>query len=59
MVWPVNPWRRAFIEERCLPWAVRGPVDFWALARLMAARWAARPLASGAAGAVKVFMTSE
>jgi len=38
MVWPVNPCRRALREERCLPAAVRGPVDFWALARLIAAR---------------------
>src|SRR6476660_5682388 len=29
---------RAFWEERRLPCAVRGPVDFWALARLAARR---------------------
>ncbi len=38
MVWPVNPWRKAFSLERCLPASVRGPVDFWALALLAAAR---------------------
>src|ERR1700719_3739456 len=44
MVWPVRPWRKALREERCLPASVRGPVDFWALARLIEARSAARAL---------------
>jgi hypothetical protein len=30
----VKPCLRAFWEERALPSEVRGPVDFWALARL-------------------------
>src|SRR5260370_23500777 len=37
-VWPVSPWRRALREERCLPAWVRGPVEFWALARFVSAR---------------------
>ena len=35
----VKPWRRALSEERCLPAWVRGPVECWELARLMAARF--------------------
>src|ERR1700693_126751 len=42
MVWPVRTWRHAVRAERCLPATVRGPVDFWAFARLIAARSAAR-----------------
>src|ERR1035437_2625182 len=37
-VWPVSPWRRAFMEERCLPASVWGPVECWELARLISAR---------------------
>lgn len=36
--WPVSPWRRAFREERCLPAAVFGPVECWALAWLISVR---------------------
>ena len=32
------PWRTPFKDERCLPSGVRGPVDFFALARLAARR---------------------
>src|SRR5690349_16491685 len=49
MVWPVNPWRKALREERCLPASVRGPVDFWVFALLTAARWMARLMGSGPA----------
>ena len=49
----VRPWRKALRDERCLPAAVRGPVECWELARLMAARvsfgLAHNGLASGAA----------
>ncbi len=31
-------WRVAFMQERCLPSGVRGPVDFCALARFAARR---------------------
>jgi hypothetical protein len=34
----VPPQRKAFCEERCLPASVRGPVECWELARLVAAR---------------------
>ena len=28
--WPVKPWRVAFLELRCLPASVFGPVLAWA-----------------------------
>jgi hypothetical protein len=34
----VSPWRSALREERNLPDSVRGPVECWALARLIWAR---------------------
>src|SRR5438105_15228289 len=46
MVWPVRPWRMPLREERRLPSSVRGPVDFWALSRLMVARALGGPVLS-------------
>jgi hypothetical protein len=34
----VRPWVRAFCEDRCLPAAVRGPVESIAFARLVRVR---------------------
>jgi hypothetical protein len=34
----VRPWRIAFCDERCLPASVRGPVECWALERLISSR---------------------
>src|SRR5579862_6558977 len=36
MDWAVSPWVTLFRRTAALPRAVRGPVDFWALARLAA-----------------------
>ena len=41
----VKPWRSALSEERCLPDSVRGPVESFAFARLVAARWASEGFA--------------
>jgi len=38
MIWPVSPWRRALREDFRFPSTDLGPVEFWALARLMKAR---------------------
>ncbi len=38
MTWPVSPWRSALSDERCLPAAVRGPVECAAFARFTSAR---------------------
>jgi len=55
----VRAWVVAFLETVCLPSWVRGPVDFWALARLAARRFSERGSFRGGGFEISGFEISE